>query len=90
MARRAIIWSHDPPSVVSGNFRFQLQVTYMDSDTNEALNDPNGLIVDVSPSLLPTARAQVRNAVKNQADEDHDWTLANDDVYFMDWSRELL
>lgn len=90
MAQRAFVWSQDPPAVNAGNFRFSVQVSYIDSVTGDVHYDSQGLVVDVSVSLLTTSRAQIRDAVKAQADSSHGWTLGNDDVYFIDWSRELV
>lgn len=89
MARRAFIWSQDPPTLDNNKHRFTILVTYNDTNAGSYHNS-TGLVVDVTDSLLSTARAQIRDAVKDEADSVHGWSLGNDDVYFPDWSRELV
>ena len=88
MAQKAFIVTQDPPSINSGNFRVNFTVVFCDSSSGDSFIEAG--LIDVSTSLLPTVRAQVRDEVKSLGSSLHSFSLSNEDVYFEDWSRELL
>ena len=88
MAQKAFIITQDPPTINSGNFRLNFTVVFCDSSTGDAFIEAGQ--VDVSASLLSSARVAVRNEVKSLGSSLHSFNLTNDDIYFEDWSRELI
>lgn len=90
MAQKAFVRTGaTAPEVADGNFRIYIDAVYLD-DAEDGVGYNDGFSINVSAGGLSSLRAQVRNEVKAQADTLHGWTLGNEDVYFQDWSRELL
>lgn len=93
MARKAFVWINDPPTMVDNDgwkFKINVQITFCDDQTGDAHCDSNGHFIEFTPTLLTTARTQLRDLAKDLGDSLHGWTLGNGDVHLPDWGRELL
>lgn len=89
MAQKAFIFTMNGVTNNGSLCRLDFGVSLVDTtaQTNEQVNS---IIVDASASSLATIRAQIRDAIKDYADVNFGYSLGNDDVFFMDQSRELV
>jgi len=88
MAQKPFIFTMNTPVNSGSNVRLDMGVSYIDSTDQEYFVE--SIIADVSATGLSTVRAQMRDAVKTAGENLHEFSLGNDDVFFPDFSRELL